>query len=169
VEGEHSLRARDVEVERAFKLKETNSDFIRLWSRFSSRTDQLLRQIRHLQNTRATISTVKSWWNLHSEKEQVLFEVLVACSLPLPEITSFVTTYIDDDEEALRGDRESSAFDLNLATFYLFKYWRKQNEGKLDDSVVLQFRVFHALMQELYLKSEISSQLLSSVLRLERL
>jgi hypothetical protein len=162
----------DADAADALGLTETNSDFARLWSKFSNGTDQLLRQIKHLQNwssTRTRISTIKSWRNLHTEKDHVILEVLVACSLPLPEITSFVTTYIDDDEEALRDDWESSAFDLYLATFYMFNYWRRQNENNLDDPLVLQFRMFHAWMQELYLNSRLSSKLLGSLSRLERL
>lgn len=159
-------------LDRAYKSMWSAHEVIKPLEKYIAWLNKIFGHVRNLRDrsqTSEAIRTIKSWRNLHSEPRQVFFEIVITCSLPLPEITSRIQTYEEDDERAMRRDWESSAFDLYLTTFHMFKYWRRQNNIVLDDTTTLQFRVFHAQMQELYLKSRTSARLVGRVSRLEHL
>lgn len=156
----------------AFEQVRTSEDSPNSWSRIFSTLARRLTDARSLRDwlsARDTVSTVKSFRNLHVERQHIFIEILVSCSLPLPEITSFVKTYVEDDERALREDWESIAFDLYLTAFYLFRYWQRQNNRTFESTSTRQFQIFHTQMQELYLKNKLSAQLAGRISKLEHL
>jgi hypothetical protein len=140
--------------------------------RFHKLLDEVWTHFAYLKEYLMTIkpvNVVKSFRDLRTTREQVFVEILVSYSLPVPEITSFIHTYIIDDEEAIKEDWVTSAFDLYVTTFYLFVHWHRKNKGELDESAISQFHKFYIQMEQQYLKTQTSGKLLGRLSRLERL